>query len=246
MMLKFPRHIFEGGGKKNLKYQIPLKSFYWESSFSKRTDRTDGRTDMTKLVIAFRNFAKAPKQFWKCNPNYYRHIFDTLTVFCWLWAQEWLQYVENKSTYTHTHARTHTLTHSHTHTLTLTHSHTHTRARTHTHAHTHNHTHTLTLTHSHSHTHIHTLTLTLTHSHSHTHTHARARAHTHTLILTHSHSHTHTHTHTHTHAQFSLNKLRNIWFNAATCFGYEPQLSSRIYDLRRRTPRVMQLFSRKL
>ena len=39
------------------KYQISWKSFPWEPS----TMRTDGRTDMTKLTVAFRNFTKAPK-----------------------------------------------------------------------------------------------------------------------------------------------------------------------------------------
>jgi hypothetical protein len=26
--------------------------------------RTDGQTDMTKLIVAFRNFSKAPKMLW--------------------------------------------------------------------------------------------------------------------------------------------------------------------------------------
>jgi hypothetical protein len=38
--------------------QISWRSFQWEPSCS---TRTDGRTDMTKLTVAFRNFAKAPK-----------------------------------------------------------------------------------------------------------------------------------------------------------------------------------------
>jgi len=41
--------------------QTSLKSVEWEPSCSVRTD---GRTDMTKQIVAFRNFAKAPK---KCN-----------------------------------------------------------------------------------------------------------------------------------------------------------------------------------
>jgi len=40
------------------KYQISSKSVQWELSCSMRTDR---RTDMTKLIAAFRNFANAPK-----------------------------------------------------------------------------------------------------------------------------------------------------------------------------------------
>jgi hypothetical protein len=41
-----------------LKYQILWKSFSSEPSCSMWTE---GRTDMTKLIIAFRNFANAPK-----------------------------------------------------------------------------------------------------------------------------------------------------------------------------------------
>ena len=43
---------------KLLRYQVSWKSVQWEQSCSKRTD---GRTDMTKLIAAFRNFANAPK-----------------------------------------------------------------------------------------------------------------------------------------------------------------------------------------
>ena len=35
---------------------------------NRRADgRTEGRTDMTKLMVAFHNFAKAPKSFWDKN-----------------------------------------------------------------------------------------------------------------------------------------------------------------------------------
>jgi hypothetical protein len=40
-----------------LKYQISRKYFQWEPSYAMRTDR---RTNMAKLTVAFRNFAKAP------------------------------------------------------------------------------------------------------------------------------------------------------------------------------------------
>jgi len=40
------------------KYQISWKSIQWEPSCSMRTDR---RTDMTKLILASRNFVRAPK-----------------------------------------------------------------------------------------------------------------------------------------------------------------------------------------
>jgi hypothetical protein len=42
-------------------YQISLRSVQWEPSFSVRTD---GRTDMTKLIVAFSNFAKTPKNIY--------------------------------------------------------------------------------------------------------------------------------------------------------------------------------------
>jgi hypothetical protein len=49
--------------RKILKYQLSWKSFQWEPSCSMRTDRqTDRQTDMTKLMVAFRNFAKASKK----------------------------------------------------------------------------------------------------------------------------------------------------------------------------------------
>jgi hypothetical protein len=44
--------------RKMLKYQISRKSALWEPRCSMRTDR---QTDMTKLVVAFRSFSKAPK-----------------------------------------------------------------------------------------------------------------------------------------------------------------------------------------
>jgi hypothetical protein len=47
--------------RKILKYQISRKSVQWESSCFMRIDgRTDRPTHMTKLIVAFRNFAKAP------------------------------------------------------------------------------------------------------------------------------------------------------------------------------------------
>jgi hypothetical protein len=49
--------IFSPDFRKILKYQISWKSVQLESS----TKRTDGQTYMTKLIVDFRKFAKAPK-----------------------------------------------------------------------------------------------------------------------------------------------------------------------------------------
>ena len=48
--------IFSTDFRKILKYQISFKSVQWQPSCSMRTDR---QTDMMKLTVAFRNFAKA-------------------------------------------------------------------------------------------------------------------------------------------------------------------------------------------
>ena len=50
--------IFSTDYRKIIKCQISRKSVQWEPSCSMRTD---GQTDMTKLTIALRNFANAPK-----------------------------------------------------------------------------------------------------------------------------------------------------------------------------------------
>ena len=50
--------IFATCFRKILKHQISWKSVQWESSCSMRMD---SRADMAKQVVAFRNFAKAPK-----------------------------------------------------------------------------------------------------------------------------------------------------------------------------------------
>ena len=49
--------------RKILKYQISWKSVKWEPSCSMRTDR---QTEMTKLIVAFRNLANAPKKNTHC------------------------------------------------------------------------------------------------------------------------------------------------------------------------------------
>ena len=59
MKLEFSRHIFFlGGGGAKPKYQVSQKPVHWEGTYSMRTDR---RTDMAKLIVAFRDFQNAPK-----------------------------------------------------------------------------------------------------------------------------------------------------------------------------------------
>jgi hypothetical protein len=50
--------------RKILRYQISFKSVNWEPSFY-ADGRKDGQTDMTKILVAFRNFANAPKNGWR-------------------------------------------------------------------------------------------------------------------------------------------------------------------------------------
>jgi len=50
--------------------------------------RTDGRTDMTKLIVAFCNFANAPKKkIWNSMKNYSTRIHTTIlftnTLYFW-------------------------------------------------------------------------------------------------------------------------------------------------------------------
>jgi len=105
------------------KYQISWKSTQWKPSCSMRTD---GRADMTKLIVAFRNFAVAPKR-GKWRPLSVKWIVPYVAHFSAVWN------MFQCATHTH-HTHTHT-PHTHTHT---THTHTHTYTHTtHTHIHTH-------------------------------------------------------------------------------------------------------------
>ena len=54
--------IFTADFRKIVKYDISWKSVQWKPSCSMLTD---GRTDMTKIIVAYRDFTKAPK--------YHRH-----------------------------------------------------------------------------------------------------------------------------------------------------------------------------
>jgi hypothetical protein len=57
MKLEFSRQIFE----EKLKYQVSSKSVQWE------VFHADRRTDMTTLIVVFRNFAKAYKKVTNYN-----------------------------------------------------------------------------------------------------------------------------------------------------------------------------------
>ena len=50
--------IFSTDFEKSIKYQVSSTSVNWELSCSMRTD---GQSVMTKLIVAFRNFANAAK-----------------------------------------------------------------------------------------------------------------------------------------------------------------------------------------
>jgi hypothetical protein len=55
--------IFSPHFRKTLKYQISWKSVKWDlTSFMRTGGRTDWRTDMTKLTVAFRDFVNAPTE----------------------------------------------------------------------------------------------------------------------------------------------------------------------------------------
>jgi len=73
MTLQFYRQIFEG----ILKYQISWNSVQWEHNCSLRTDR---QTDITKLTVALRNFAKAFKNDYYYYYYYYHHHHYYYTI----------------------------------------------------------------------------------------------------------------------------------------------------------------------
>ena len=61
-------NFLDAFSKNTQKNWISWKSVQLEASCSLRTDgRSDGQTDMTKLLVAFRNFAKSPKEVLKAN-----------------------------------------------------------------------------------------------------------------------------------------------------------------------------------
>ena len=76
MKLEFSRQIFD----KKLKYKISSKSVQCEPSCSVRTDtQTDGRTDMTKLIIAFRKSRTRLKEARRLLKS--DHVFNVFYAF---------------------------------------------------------------------------------------------------------------------------------------------------------------------
>ena len=78
--------IFSTYFRKILKYQISLKSVQWEQSCFKR--KTHGRTDMTKLIVAARNFGNAPRNVitkWAKKASFISLVHGILhhIFYCW-------------------------------------------------------------------------------------------------------------------------------------------------------------------
>jgi len=73
------KHEFSGQIFEKSSYQISRKSVRWDPSCSMRTDR---RTDMKNLIVAFRDFANAPKtgEAWEPTEMCVTSFFDTHKV----------------------------------------------------------------------------------------------------------------------------------------------------------------------
>jgi hypothetical protein len=78
---------------KNIKYHLSLKSIQWVLSCYMRTDgrtdsRTKGKRDMTKLIVAFRNFANALNTVY--GTGRFITVLAAASTFCFsqlLWTQ---------------------------------------------------------------------------------------------------------------------------------------------------------------
>jgi hypothetical protein len=86
MKLEFSLRFLE---KKKSSYQIASKSVQWESSCS---IRTDGQTDTTKLIVAFRNFTNASKNAAFC-PHRVFMCLRTNSDFFSLYRNMWLVFL---------------------------------------------------------------------------------------------------------------------------------------------------------
>ena len=74
--------------KKSKKYQVSSNPVQWESGCS---IRTDVRTDMTKLIVAFRDSANAPKNSWWCEFEVFTAVSVTIAVFRDLEVFRWVR-----------------------------------------------------------------------------------------------------------------------------------------------------------
>jgi hypothetical protein len=72
--------IFGADFGKILKYQISWKPVQRKPSCSMRTDR---RTNMKKLIVAFRNFANAPKTGLLCDAEYTAQASEARLASLW-------------------------------------------------------------------------------------------------------------------------------------------------------------------
>ena len=81
--------IFSTDFREKLKYQVSSESIQWEPSCSMRTD---GRSDMTKLIVAFRNFANGPKI-----ALYRDHVRPSISVYPWASISDCVEFSWNSA-----------------------------------------------------------------------------------------------------------------------------------------------------
>ena len=69
MKLEFSRQVFE-------KKKVQISSFIKIRSVTAELFRTDGRINVTKLTVAFRNFAKSPKNVHDTDRHYWVQLLS--------------------------------------------------------------------------------------------------------------------------------------------------------------------------
>jgi hypothetical protein len=75
MKLEYSRQVFEKHS--NIKFPENPSSGSRAVPCGGRDRRTDGQTDMTKLIVAFRNFVNAPKNIRRCVHYFAMEISNT-------------------------------------------------------------------------------------------------------------------------------------------------------------------------